>query len=109
MKARQPGWNRLSSDRLVYPAMRSAALEAFRVLSPCHLNELNSIAPLVLVRRADFLSTFDKPQRSLQYYDKVFAFTQPAVFGKLAFIFWRLIKGAKPPALDATASSSADG
>src|SRR5205823_14346387 len=65
---------------LVSPATRSAALEAFRVLCPCHLNELNSIAPLVLVRRADFLSTFDKPQRSLQYYDKVFAFTQPAVF-----------------------------
>ena len=46
---------------------------------------------------------------SLQYYDKVFAFTQPTVFGKLAFMFWLLIKGAKPPALDATASSSADG
>ena len=46
---------------------------------------------------------------SLQYYDKVFASTQPAVFGKLAFMFWLLIKGAKPPALDATASSSAAG
>ena len=46
---------------------------------------------------------------SLQYYDKVFAFTQPTVFGKLAFMFWLLIKGAKPPALDATASSSAAG
>ncbi len=136
------------------------------------LNELNSIAALVLVRGADFLSTFEKPQRdalamlflrlhgqgfvvaeifwglwlfplgllvyrsrflprflgvwlalagfawmilsltgvlSLQYYDKVFTFTQPAVFGELAFMFWLLIKGAKPPALDPTALSSAAG
>src|SRR5258707_10784823 len=134
------------------------------------LNEMNSIAALVLVRGADFLSIFDKPQRealamlflrlhgqgfvvaeifwglwlfplallvyrsgflprflgvwlalagfawvilsltgilSLQYYDKVFTYTQPAVFGELAFWFWLLIKGAKPPALDAAASSSA--
>ncbi len=42
---------------------------------------------------------------SPQYYDKVFTFTQPAVFGELAFMFWLLIKGAKPPALHATASS----
>src|SRR5712664_1669834 len=132
------------------------------------LNELNSIAALVLVRGADFLSIFDKPQRdalamlflnlhfeglvideifwglwlfplallvyrsrflprflgvwlalagfawvilsltgilSPQYQDKVFTFTQPAVFGELAFMFWLLIKGAMPPALDATASS----
>ena len=132
------------------------------------LNELNSMAALVLVRGADFLSIFDKPQRealamlflnlhfygfvvaeifsglwllplavlvyrsrflgvwlalagfawvilsltgvlSLQYYDKVFTFTQPAVFGELAFMFWLLIKGAKPPALDAAALSSAAG
>jgi len=136
------------------------------------LNELNSIAALILVRGADFLSIFEKPQRdalamlflnlhfhglvvdeifwglwllplallayrsrflprflgvwlalagfawvilsltgvlSLQYYDKVFTFTQPAVFGELAFMFWLLIKGAKPPALDATATSSAAG
>jgi hypothetical protein len=33
---------------------------------------------------------------SPQYYDKVFTFTQPAVFGELAFMFWLLIKGAKP-------------
>jgi predicted RNA binding protein YcfA (HicA-like mRNA interferase family) len=26
----------------------------------------------------------------------VFTFTQPAVFGELAFMFWLLIKGAKP-------------
>src|SRR6267378_4273779 len=128
------------------------------------LNELNAIAALVLVRGADFLSIFDKPQRdalamlflrlhgqgfvvaeifwglwlfplallvyrsrflprflgvwlalagfawvilsltgvlSPQYQDKVDTFTQPAVFGELAFMFWLLIKGAKPPALDA--------
>jgi len=133
------------------------------------LNELNSIAALVLVRGADFLSIFDKPQRDAlamlflrlhgqgfvvaeifwglwlfplallvyrsrflprflgvwlalagfawvilsltgvvlpQDYDKVFTFTQPAVFGELAFMLWLVIKGARPPALDATASSS---
>ena len=132
------------------------------------LNELNSIAALVLVRGADFLSVFEKPQREAlamlflnlhhhgfvvaeifwglwlsplallvyrsrflprflgvwlalagfawvilsltgillpQYQDKVFTFTQPAFFGELAFMFWLLIKGAKPPALDAAASS----
>jgi hypothetical protein len=46
---------------------------------------------------------------SPQYYDKVFTFTQPAVFGELAFMFWLLIKGATPPALDPTALSSAAG
>ena len=134
------------------------------------LNELNSIAALLLVRGADFLSIFEKPQRdalamlflrlhgqglvvdeifwglwlfplallvyrsrflprflgvwlalagfawvilslsgvlSPQYYDNVFTFTQPAVFGELAFMLWLVIKGAKPPALDAAASSSA--
>jgi hypothetical protein len=44
-----------------------------------------------------------------QVQDKVDTFTQPAVFGELAFMSWLLIKGAKPPALDATASSSAAG
>jgi len=44
---------------------------------------------------------------SPQYYDKVFTFTQPAVFGEIALMLWLVIKGAKPPALDATASSSA--
>jgi uncharacterized membrane protein len=136
------------------------------------LNELNSIAALLLVRGADFLSFFEKPQReslamlflnlhfeglvideifwglwllplallvyrsrflprflgvwlalagfawvllsltgilSPQYYDNVFTYTQPAVFGELVFMFWLLIKGAKPPALDAAASSSAIG
>jgi hypothetical protein len=136
------------------------------------LNELNSIAALVLVRGADFLSLFEKPQRDAlamlflnlhgqglvvaeifwglwlfplallvyrsrflprflgvwlalagfswvilslsgvllpQYYDKVFAFTQPAFFGEIAFMLWLVIKGAKPPAPDATASSPAAG
>src|SRR6266446_2519781 len=136
------------------------------------LNELNSIAALVLVRGADFLSIFEKPRRdalamlflnlhfqglvvdeifwglwlvplallvyrsrflprflgvwlalagfawvllslagilSPEYYDNVFTYTQPAVFGELAFMLWLVIKGAKPPALEAAAlSSSAD-
>src|SRR6266566_2843185 len=134
------------------------------------LNELNAIAALVLVRGADFLSTFEKPQRyalamlflnlhghgfgvaeifwglwlfplgllvyrsrflprflgvwvalggfayvilSLtgillpQYQDKVFTYAQPAFFGEIALMLWLVIKGARPPALDATALSSA--
>ena len=134
------------------------------------LNELNSIAALVLVRGADFLSLFEKPQRdalamlflnlhgegigvaelfwgldflplallvyrsrflprflgvwlaidgfayvilsltgvlSPQYYDKVFTYSQPAFFAEVAFMLWILIKGAKPPALPAAASSPA--
>ena len=129
------------------------------------LNELNSIAAFLLVRGADFLSVFEKPQRealamlffnlhfqglvvaelfwglwlfplallvyrsrflprflgvwlalagfawvtlcftgilSPPYYNKVYTFTQPAIFGELAFMFWLLIKGAKPPAPDTT-------
>ncbi len=42
-----------------------------------------------------------------QYYAKVFNFTQPAFFGEVALMLWLVIKGATPPALDATASSSA--
>jgi hypothetical protein len=131
------------------------------------LNELNSIAALVLVRGADFLSIFEKPQRDAlamlflnlhhhgfvvaeifwglwllplallvyrsgflprflgvwlaidgfayvtlsltsvllpQYSDKVSTYSQPAFFGEVAFMLWLLIKGAKPPALDAAAS-----
>ena len=134
------------------------------------LNELNSIAALILVRGADFLSIFEKPQRdalamlflnlhfhglvvdeifwglwllplallvyrsrflprflgvwlalagfawvilsltgvlSPQYYDEVFTYSQPTFFGEIALMLWLVIKGAKPPALDATASSSA--
>jgi hypothetical protein len=136
------------------------------------LNELNSIAALVLVRGADFLSVFEKPQRDAlamlflnlhghgfgvaeifwglwlfplgllvyrsrflprflgvwlvfagvawvilsftglllpQYQDKVDTYSQPAFFGEIALMFWLLIKGAKPPALDAAASSAAAG
>jgi len=136
------------------------------------LNELNSIAALVLVRGADFLSIFDKPQRDAlamlflnlhhygfvvaeifwglwlfplgllvyrsrflprflgvwlaiaglawvilsltgvllpQYQDKVDTFSQPALFGEIAFMFWLLIKGAKPKPLAGSASSAAIG
>jgi len=132
------------------------------------LNELNSIAALVLVRGADFLSILEKPQREAlamlflklhgqglvvaeifwglwlfplamlvyksrflprflgvwlalagfawvilsltsvllpQYQDKVNTYSQPAFFGEIAFMLWLVIKGAKPPALDATASA----
>jgi hypothetical protein len=131
------------------------------------LNEVNSIAALVLVRGADFLSIVEKPQRealamlflglhfqglvvaeifwglwlfpfalliyrsrflprflgiwlalagfawvilsltgilSPQYYDKVYSYSQPAIIGEIAFMLWLLVKGAKPPALDPTAS-----
>jgi len=136
------------------------------------VNELNSIAALVLVRGADFLSLFEKPQRdalamlflnlhfhglvvseifwglwlfplallvyrsrflprflggwlalagfawvilsltgvlSPQSYGKVYAYTQPAVVGEIVFMLWLFIKGARPPALGATALSSAAG
>jgi hypothetical protein len=42
-----------------------------------------------------------------QYQGKVFSYGQPAFFGEVAFMLWLSIKGAKPPALDATALSSA--
>jgi len=134
------------------------------------LNELNAIAALILVRGADFLSIFEKPQRDAlamlflnlhdhgfdvaeifwglwlfplgllvyrsrflprllgvwlaiggfayvilsltgillpQYQDRIFIISQPAFFGELAFMLWLVIKGARPPALDATALSSA--
>jgi hypothetical protein len=134
------------------------------------VNELNSIAALVLVRGADFLSIFEKPQRDAlamlflnlhhhgfvvaeifwglwlfplgllvyrsrflprflgvwiilagfawvvlslagillpQYQDKVDTYAQPAFFGEIAFMLWLLIRGARPPALDAAALSSA--
>ncbi len=130
------------------------------------LNEVNSIATLVLVRGADFLSVFEKPQRDAlamlflklhgqglvvaelfwglwlfplallvyrsrflprflgvwlalagvawmmlsftsvalpQFQDRVDSYSQPAVFGEIVFMFWLLIKGAKPPALDTSA------
>jgi hypothetical protein len=42
-----------------------------------------------------------------QYQGKVDTYSQPAFFGELAFMFWLVIKGAKPPAVGAAASSSA--
>jgi Domain of unknown function (DUF4386) len=42
-----------------------------------------------------------------QYQDKVNTYCQPAFFGEIAFMLWLLIKGAKPQAVDAAASSSA--
>ena len=44
-----------------------------------------------------------------QYSDKVSTYTQPALFGEVAFMLWLIIKGAKPPALDAAASLTAAG
>jgi Domain of unknown function (DUF4386) len=130
------------------------------------LNELNSFAALVLVRGAEFLSIFDKPQRDAlamlflnlhgrgfvvveifwglwlfplallvyksrflprflgvwlalagfawvilsltsvllpPYQDKVYAYSQPAIVGEIAFMLWLLIRGAKPQAPDAAA------
>jgi hypothetical protein len=40
------------------------------------------------------------------YQGKVFTYSQPALFGELAIMLWLVIKGAKPPALDAAPSSS---
>jgi hypothetical protein len=39
-----------------------------------------------------------------QYQDKVFSYSQPAFFGEIALTLWLLIKGARPPAPDATLS-----
>jgi hypothetical protein len=36
-------------------------------------------------------------------------YSQPAFFGEIALMLWLVIKGAKPPALVAAASSSAAG
>ena len=132
------------------------------------LNELNSIAALVLVRGVDFLSMLEKPQREAlamlflklhgqglvvaeifwglwlfplamlvyrsrflprflgiwlalagfawlilsftslllpQYQDKVNTYSQPAFFGEIAFMLWLVIKGAKPPTLNAVTSA----
>ena len=134
------------------------------------LNELNSIAALVLVRGTDFLSVLEKPQREAlamlflklhgqgfvvaemfwglwlfplavlvyrsrflpwflgvwlalsgfawvtlsvtgillpQYQNKVYAYSQPAIFGEIAFMLWLLVKGAKPPAPGTVAASGA--
>ncbi len=42
-----------------------------------------------------------------QYQDKVNTYLQPAVFGEIVFMLWLLIKGAKPQAVEAAASSAA--
>jgi hypothetical protein len=39
-----------------------------------------------------------------EYQDKVFAFSQPAFFGEIAFMLWLVIKGAKPPAAESVNS-----
>lgn len=44
-----------------------------------------------------------------QYQDMVFTISKPARFGELAIMLWLVIKGAKPPALDAIGSSSVTG
>ena len=44
-----------------------------------------------------------------QYQNKVFLYAQPAFFAEIALMLWLVIKGAKPPALDAAAVSSAAG
>jgi hypothetical protein len=130
------------------------------------LNEVNAFAALALIRGADYLSIFDKPQRDAlamlflhlhgrgfvvaeifwglwlvplarlvyqsrflprflgvwlalagvawvivsltsvllpQYQDKVNTYLQPAIFGEIVFMFWLLIKGAKPPSTISTA------
>jgi hypothetical protein len=136
------------------------------------VNVVSDAGALMVVRGADFLSVFDKPQRDAlamlflrlhaheitaaeilwgvwllplamlvyrsrflprflgiwltingfaylilsftglllpQYQDKVFTLSQPALFGELALMLWLVIKGAKPPAPDAAALSSAAG
>jgi Domain of unknown function (DUF4386) len=42
-----------------------------------------------------------------QYYDKVFTCCQPASLGEMALMLWLVIRGAKPPALEAAALTSA--
>jgi hypothetical protein len=42
-----------------------------------------------------------------QYQDKVFVFSQPALFAELSLMLWLVIKGARPQPLDAVALSSA--
>jgi Domain of unknown function (DUF4386) len=44
-----------------------------------------------------------------QYQDEVSSISQPAVVGEIAFMLWLAITGAKPPVLDASASSPAAG
>src|SRR5713101_6989913 len=134
------------------------------------VNVVSDAGALMVVRGADFLSVFDKPQRDAlamlflrlhghentaaeilwglwllplailvyrsrflprflgvwliingfayltisftglllpQYQEKVFTISLPALLGELALMLWLVIKGARPLALDAAASSSA--
>ena len=41
-----------------------------------------------------------------EYQGKLFAFSQPALFGELAIMLWLLIKGANPPALEQATSTA---
>ncbi len=40
------------------------------------------------------------------YQDKVFTFSQPALFGELAIMLWLVIKGANPPGLEQATSTA---
>ena len=42
-----------------------------------------------------------------QYPSEVYTYTQPAVFGEIAFMLWLLVKGAKPPELAPAAAAVA--
>jgi Domain of unknown function (DUF4386) len=44
-----------------------------------------------------------------QYQGRMLSISQPAFFGELALTLWLVIRGAKPPGLDAAASPSAAG
>jgi hypothetical protein len=44
-----------------------------------------------------------------QYQDKVDSYSQPALFGEIALMFWFLIKGAKPKQLVGSVPSAAVG
>jgi hypothetical protein len=44
-----------------------------------------------------------------QYQGDVFTYAQPAYFGEVALVLWLVVKGARPPALAAEASSSVAG
>ena len=44
-----------------------------------------------------------------QYVDKVDTYLQPAILGEIVFMLWLVIKGAKPPVLNAAASLPAAG
>jgi Domain of unknown function (DUF4386) len=153
-------------------SQRQAALMVILILVSipiAFLNEVNSIAALILVRGADFVSIFEKPQREAlamlflnlhhygfvvaemfwglwlfplgllvyrsrflprflgiwlvlagvgwvilsltgvllpQYQDTVDRYCQPGFFGEIGFMFWLLIKGAKPETLAGSVSAT---